>query len=203
MWSIHLKTAVIAHKISLTGVIAPQPEAIVFARIWQFLTGMSYRLNFAKRTYKLEKVKPIGMANGYLRLATQSDRTLLIEWLKAFDVESLGEHKTDSEYQDWYDLRMSQNSLYLWQDNILVSIAALSSSSYGRSKIFSVYTPPEYRRQGYASSCVANLSQISLNRGNNYCFISADLANLESNSIYQKIGYQPACDFDNYLFFTV
>ena len=54
-----------------------------------------------------------------------------------------------------------------------------------------VYTPPEYRRKGYATACVAALSQMLLDRGYQYYFLSTDLANPISNHIYQAIGYQP------------
>lgn len=63
-----------------------------------------------------------------------------------------------------------------------------------------VYTPPEYRRQGYASNCVAALSQELLNQGYKYCFLFADLANSTSNYIYQEIGYQPIGDWQEYSF---
>ena len=190
----------IAHNTSLTGVIAPKPEAIAFAQRWQFLIGKSYRLNMAQRVYQLEKVKLTSYASGSLRLATKSDRSLLIEWVKAFEQEALGEIRTEEQYQDWYDIRLNNNSLYVWQNDVLVSMAGFSGSTPNGIKINSVYTPPEYRGQGYASSCVATLSQISLDRGNKYCFLSTDLANSTSNSVYQKIGYQAACDVDNYLF---
>ncbi|VEP12222.1 GNAT family N-acetyltransferase (fragment) [Hyella patelloides LEGE 07179] len=59
---------------SLPGVIAPKPEALTFAQMWQSLTGKSYRLGLAQRIYQLEVVNPVNKTNGYLRLATKSDR---------------------------------------------------------------------------------------------------------------------------------
>ncbi len=58
-----------------------------------------------------------------------------------------------------------------------------------------VYTPPEHQRRGYATACVAALSQHLLDSGRSFCFLFTDLANPTSNSIYQKIGYRPVCDF--------
>ena len=54
-----------------------------------------------------------------------------------------------------------------------------------------VYTPPESRGHGYASACVAALSQRQLDAGRAFCALYTDLANPTSNSIYQKIGYRP------------
>ena len=57
-----------------------------------------------------------------------------------------------------------------------------------------VYTPPELRRKGYATACVAALSALLLDRGHSFCVLYTDLANPTSNSIYQKIGYRPVTD---------
>jgi len=50
------------------------------------------------------------------------------------------------------------------------------------------------RKKGYATSCVAKLSQVILDKGFKKCVLYTDMANPTSNSIYQKIGYQPICD---------
>lgn len=63
-----------------------------------------------------------------------------------------------------------------------------------------VYTPREKRGKGYASACVAAMSQLLLNQGRKYCFLYTDLANPTSNHIYQAIGYEPVCDADMYRF---
>jgi hypothetical protein len=63
-----------------------------------------------------------------------------------------------------------------------------------------VYTPPERRGRGYATACVAALSQTILDEGWAFCTLFTDLANPTSNSIYQKIGYHPVCDFAEYRF---
>ena len=63
-----------------------------------------------------------------------------------------------------------------------------------------VYTPPEQRRHGYASSCVAALSQQLLDAGCEFCSLFTDLGNPTSNDIYQQIGYRPVCDTQEILF---
>ncbi len=63
-----------------------------------------------------------------------------------------------------------------------------------------VYTPPSLRGRGYATALVAELSQHLLDSGYQFTTLFTDLANPTSNSIYQKIGYQPVCDFTEYAF---
>ena len=58
-----------------------------------------------------------------------------------------------------------------------------------------VYTPPEWRRRGYATACVAALSSVLLHRGFDFCVLYTDLSNPTSNAIYTRIGYRPVRDF--------
>lgn len=60
------------------------------------------------------------------------------------------------------------------------------------------YTSPAARRWCYASACVAALSARLLTEGHRFCFLYTDLANFTSNANYQKIGYRPVCDVDEY-----
>ena len=63
-----------------------------------------------------------------------------------------------------------------------------------------VYTPPQFRRQGYAYALVYQLSQHLLNTGNTFCALFADQKNPSSNRIYQRIGYQQISAFEEYTF---
>ena len=72
---------------------------------------------------------------------------------------------------------------------------SLSTTSYPS---YSVYTPPALRRRGFASALVAAVSAVGLASGKEVCVLYTDLANPTSNSIYQKIGYRPVCDWVDY-----
>ena len=58
----------------------------------------------------------------------------------------------------------------------------------------------ELRGRGYASSCVAAVSQRVLDSGKRFCFLYTDLANDTSNKIYAHIGYQPSTEFTEWRF---
>jgi predicted GNAT family acetyltransferase len=77
----------------------------------------------------------------------------------------------------------------------VVSMAAASRPTPNGCSISLVYTPPERRRLGYASGCVAELSQRLLDSGKSFCTLFADLDNPTSNAIYQRMGFQPLADF--------
>ncbi|MCC5638265.1 GNAT family N-acetyltransferase [Nostoc sp. CHAB 5844] len=183
---------------SLPGVNAPTDEAKAFALAWHSLTGQSFQLAMALRTFQLQKVNKISPVTGSLHLATEDDRELLVNWHEAFSLEALGNIETDSKR--WVEWVLKQKIVYLWQDEVPVSIACRSGKTPNGARIGMVYTPPEYRRRGYASACVAALSQTSLNQGNQFCFLFTDLANATSNHIYQEIGYQSVGDWHHYSF---
>ena len=58
-----------------------------------------------------------------------------------------------------------------------------------------VYTPPEHRKHGYGAAVSAMVSQWALDQGATDVLLFADLTNPISNSIYQRIGYQPLDDW--------
>jgi RimJ/RimL family protein N-acetyltransferase len=60
--------------------------------------------------------------------------------------------------------------------------------------------PAPLRGRGYASACVAALSQRMLDAGRKFCFLFTDLANPTSNKIYATIGYEKVCE-DEQIFF--
>lgn len=71
----------------LPGVSGLVAEVAVFLQAWQTLTGQSYRQVMEMRIHQLTQVESVATADGYLRLATEADRSLLIEWCTAFASE--------------------------------------------------------------------------------------------------------------------
>jgi len=172
-------------------------EVESFVQAWQTLTGQSYRREIEMRLYQLTQVEPVATVNGYLRLATESDRSLLLQWVAAFYSE-IG--MVNEEIEPMVDVQLKRQSLYLWDDGIPVSMVGGREFSPTAARIAPVYTPPEYRRKGYATACVAALSQKLLDQGCDRCFLFTDLANPTSNRIYQQVGYRPICDWHEYSF---
>ena len=187
---------------TLPGVLGPVDAARSFAETWKDLSGQPYRIKRDQRVHRLEKVIPVAGVPGSLRRATEADRDLLTEWFVAFGKEALDE-ATDPEAAaqsvNAY-LTTEGMGLYLWEDEEPVSMAGRSRPTPNGTTVNYVYTPPEHRKHGYASACVAVLSQLLLDEGYRYCFLFTDLANPTSNRIYNAIGYKPVCDVGEYEF---
>jgi predicted GNAT family acetyltransferase len=83
----------------------------------------------------------------------------------------------------------------LWEDGgEVVSLSGWGGPTPNGIRIGPVYTPPELRGRGYATSLVAELSQALLDAGRRFCFLYTDLANPTSNAIYERIGYVRVCE---------
>ncbi|MDQ4077975.1 MAG: GNAT family N-acetyltransferase [Chloroflexota bacterium] len=181
--------------VHLPGVLGPTDEARAFAERWQQLTGTSYHLDISQRIYQLEAVEPVPMAPGYLRPATAADRDLLVRWAAAFTEDAFGSAE-GYDAERTVDGYLRYRTAYIWEDGEPVSMAVAHGPTPNGIRVSFVYTPPEQRRKGYATACVATLSQRLLDQGRRYCFLFTDLANPTSNHIYQEIGYRPVCDVD-------
>ena len=183
---------------SLPGINAPTIEAEAFAEAWHSLTGQSYQLKMALRAFQLEQVQAIPQATGRLRIATENERELLIRWFEAFALEALGSVEPGVERR--VERHLQRGSAYIWEDETPVSMVCHVGVTSNGARVSLVYTPPEHRRKGYASACVAALSETLLKAGHRYCFLFTDLANPTSNHIYQAIGYKCVGDLSDYSF---
>jgi predicted GNAT family acetyltransferase len=187
---------------TLPGVLGPVDAARSFAETWKDLSGQPYRIKRAERVHRLESVIPVEGVPGRLRRATKADRELLTRWFVAFGVEALGEDIDPEAAGQSVNAYLATDGmgLYLWENEEPVSIAGRSRPIPNGATVNYVYTPPEHRNNGYASACVAALSQLLLDESYRYCFLFTDLANPISNKIYEAIGYEPVCDVDEYEF---
>jgi len=188
----------------LPGVIGPAREAEGFARGWHERTGSAVRLEMAQRIYQLEAVRPVTGVAGRLRPAREADKPLLATWLADFNEEALGERdERHAAHIAETALSSEARGFYFWEDGQPVSLAGFSGPTPNGIRVSAVYTPPEHRRRGYASACVAALSQRLLEGGRRFVFLFTNLSNRTSNRIYREIGYTPVCDVNMIRFSAV
>ena len=134
-----------------------------------------------------------------MRVAREEDFERVLEWGMGFNSD-IGVDVPRDRMELMMRSYINEERLFIWEHNEAVSTAGWAGPTPNGVRINFVYTPPEHRGHGYASACVAALSQQLLRSGRQFCFLFTDLANPTSNSIYQKIGYRPVCDFNKYVF---
>jgi predicted GNAT family acetyltransferase len=180
------------------GVLGPNEAAKGVAEAWSEVTGRGYGLEQRLRVLALRKVTSPGPARGRLRRATDADVELVARWWCRFYREIFGE--ADQEEADrGARLRIAEGDIYLWEDEQPVSMAMQTRPTRNGISVGLVYTPPELRRRGYASACVGELSRTLLESGWEFCALFVDLANVTARHVYERIGYAPICDYDEYV----
>lgn len=183
------------------GLSGPKELAARAAELWSRRTGASARVIMAHRIYRLTHVIPPQRSAGAARIARDDDRPTIVDWFQAFVREALptgdaSRENAEATATHW----MRSGAMWIWDDGGLVGMAGAGGRTPNGIRISAVYTPPDKRHRGYASSLVAAVSQAQLDAGRRFCFLFTDLANPTSNKIYREIGYEPVCDVDEYRF---
>ena len=182
----------------LPGVVGAHPEVDEFARLWAQAHTIEPRLIRNQGVYALERVAPVPVAPGASRTATKDDVPLLLDWMTAFGEEVLAEDdpgRADARSVVEHRVGAEDGGFLLWEDSgRIVSVSGWGGPTPNGIRLGPVYTPPELRGRGYATTLVAELSQTLLDGGRSFCFLFTDLANPTSNAIYERIGYVRVCE---------
>ena len=183
----------------LNGVSGEAPTARAIAQAWQLRTAGVARCERRDAMHALsEVVPPERPACGVLREASAGERALLIEWERAFVSEAKAGMAAEAERS--VDVRLANRAQFVWDDGGAVSTLVLSPEVAGTVRIGPVYTPPEHRRRGYASSGVAAVCERALAGSARRCALFTDLANPTSNKIYAALGFRRLGEWEEYLF---
>ncbi|MGH3065889.1 MAG: GNAT family N-acetyltransferase [Gaiellaceae bacterium] len=189
-------------RIDLPGCTGAVPEVHHFASMWAALTESPLRRRRDQRIYRLQTVRPVMGMSGSARAATEDDRPLLGEWLRAFSAEAIPEDAPGRDVEHAIAARLNDGTggFAIWEDDGPVALAGWGGRTPNGVRIGPVYTPPEHRRRGYGSAVTGAVSAEQLDSGHTFCFLYTDLANPTSNRIYMNIGYEPICDSIEYGF---
>jgi uncharacterized protein len=186
---------------SLTGVVGPKAAVARMAQIWEARSGQTSHLMLRQRSYRAEQaIEPEGVP-GTMREYKERDRELVLGWMDAFVEEALPEAPPEDSAH-WLERRAADpdSGTMIWEDGEPVSMGGYGGLTPNGIRIGPIYTPPDLRRRGYASALTAAMTRMLLERGRRFCFLFTDLANPTSNSIYQRIGYRPVTDIDQWSF---
>lgn len=170
-----------------------------FAETWCQQTGQSATVQMSQRIYAVTKTVLPTNVPGHMRWAQEEDIPTLVRWFLGFCEEAVP-HPPSASPEESIRRFMETGKLAVWDDDGIVSMTGSSRGTPNGATISAVYTPPEHRGCGYASGCVAALSQWLLADGNRFCALYTDLSNPTSNKIYQNVGYRAVVDCAMILF---
>jgi GNAT superfamily N-acetyltransferase len=183
--------------IPLPGVNGEAATAAIFSGQWSERTKSAATPFQGNRLYEFLEVTEAPGIDGTLRQASPKDRSLMILWTHAFQLE-IGESADDTELR--VDRGLAAGQLWVWdREGETVSMAVAREAVEGVVRLAGVYTPPEKRKHGYAAACVYLLSRQQRDAGYR-CILYTDLANPTSNSVYRRIGYRAVAEALRYRF---
>jgi len=175
--------------VDLPGFNGRADDASEAAAWWAARTGRSTRVAMRLGVYRLTEVSDKPRAGGVMRLVTEADRDMVLEWFDGFNEATNNALRSPAEA--WASFNGGDfRRLYLWEvDGVPVSVAGLSGRTPNGRRIGPVYTPPEARKRGYAEALVADLCRSILAAGSRFCFLFTDLDNPTSNHVYRDVGF--------------
>jgi len=190
-------------KFTIPGVIAERGLARRFADIYSNIFGNGHNWKMTMIIMKLDKLSEYEKAPGSYRLLTDADLSYTPSWECAFCVDCKLHVYTLKESEERIKMRLGMNIHYIWEDEKPVAQAVHGRSTPNGAAISWVYTPPEHRGHGYATSVVAELCKSILAGGKNFCCLFADKSNPASCAVYRKLGFYDVLEVDEIVFDTV
>ena len=175
------------------SLVGPLAACEAFARAWRERTGQAHALRFHLRHFELTEIPHAHPAGGCMRVPGPSEYELIADWQTAF-IDELRLPKDAALTRRKTKQRIERGQVRVWDHAGPMSFAGYGDGAADTARIAPVYTPPAWRGRGYASALVAGLSRELFARGKRAIFLTTDVGNPTSNSIYQKIGYRPVAD---------
>jgi ribosomal protein S18 acetylase RimI-like enzyme len=174
--------------VALPGVNGPEETSSAFVGAWTALKGASADQGVGMCLYRAGVLTAPTEPPGAVRAAGRDDLPRLREWMAAFNRETGDDPAFASALSERF-VAESRALLRVDPAGTPLSLAARVADTPNGARIGAVYTPPEQRRRGYASSLVAELT-LRLQAQGKVCFLFTDAANPTSNGIYRAIGYR-------------
>lgn len=174
----------------LPWVGAVRRVALEFARAWVTKIGGDWHVRHDWMEFRLDEVVAPRPAPGRLRLAEIEDWPLLRTWAPGYATDT----NTPVDVSGFLERRLRRRELHVWDHDGPRSFVTMSGNTPNAVQISSVYTPREFRRNGYASNAVAAASRGALAAGAAFCVLFADPEPAQPARIYRSIGYRPIRD---------
>jgi len=141
---------------------------------------------------ELRMLNELVLIHGTHRLALPEEAKIVAEWMIDFQLEAFTIELDYQAARERADKLISENKVYFYEnkDKKVVSMAIATRKLPHGTTITYVFTPEQYRGNGYAAANIYYLSKELLERGNEFCSLFIDKKNPLSERAYEKVGYK-------------
>ncbi len=179
-------------------IMAPQSTAKRLAERCSETSDVLSRFHERWHTYRVDDVARLAIdVPGRLRAGRNEEAGLIAEWGRAYGQED----PAPLDVASFLIEKLSDGDLYVWDDHGARSILTLSGRVGKGIRISSVYTPPEFRRRGYASAAVGAVSRAELRSDREFVVLSVTDDNPAAR-LYQRLGFRRIGSRDCFLIDT-
>lgn len=159
------------------------------------LSECSFGINSNEGLYEinLEALNELSMPSNMKVVSVQDvSKNILIEWMKSYDIEALGalnDETLEKQVQEHWNLRLQKNdSWVLLLNGTPVALSAFNARLADMVQVGPVWTPPEYRNQGFARLLLAYTLQQEKLKGTKQAILFTD--NPAAIKAYLAIGFK-------------
>ena len=183
---------------SMSGVIGER----TISRLFADESGLKQFKERGLIVHELVRVNELPMSKGSFEKVKHEEAELITGHRITFENETFGFTRLNyDELLKDTETKIKNGNMFSWKVNEeIVSMAAIMRNTKNIGIIGLVYTPPQFRGNGYATGTVLKLSELIFKRGFSKCGLFTDSSNPTSNHIYYKIGYRPVTEFADVYF---
>jgi len=192
----HLKNNI---KRPVVGILGPNTQAKHVIKILG-LSSARFNINRNEGLYEINLTtlnEPSMPSNFDVVAARDVSKNILIQWMKSYDIEALGASdgdKLNKQVEECWNLRLQKNdSWVLLSDGTPVSLSAFNARLTDRVQVGPVWTPPEYRNQGFARSLLTYTLHQEKRKGTKKAILFTD--NPAAIKAYLAIGFKKRGDY--------
>lgn len=139
---------------------------------------------------EIRKVNDIKPADGTQRLAILEETKFITDWMIESQLEAISSEMDYEAVLKKAAKYIDEKKVYLFEkDDLIVSMVIKERELVKGVVLTYVFTPEEYRGEGYAAANVYYLSKALLDHGYEFCTMLVDKKNPLSARAFEKIGY--------------
>ena len=166
---------------------AAEKDAEIFGQVWEKEFGKSWSVKYRWIIHAITDVtNSFRSVPGRLRKAEAKDHTIVSDWAVQYGIES----PSPIDIPNFMKRKLDEGNLYIWDSGGPKTIMTISGQTDNLVRISAVYTPVEFRGNGFATAGVAALSQALLEKGLKYCTLTTNEAKPNTAKLYSSIGYK-------------